>query len=86
MCPHEFCWGLSTTPPQTGQTNSSLSGDTNFSECWTEVSADSQELIADSAHLLATSPGGGPDSGRGVAMRAQARAEEITRVMLKTTF
>lgn len=44
MCPQEFCWGLSTTPLQMGQTNSSFRFNTNFRECWMDVNSDSQEL------------------------------------------
>lgn len=69
MCPQEFCWALRTTPLQTGQTNSSFSFNTNFSECWMEVSSDSQDcvrsgdmldssdLVLDSSDLILDSSG-----------------------------
>lgn len=52
---------MSTTPLQMGQTNSSFSANTNFKECWMEVSSASQEpagpvdLILDSSDLTDSS-------------------------------
>ena len=55
MCPQEFCWGLSTTPLQMGQTNSSFSFITNFKECWMAASSDSQEVMGPGDPILDSS-------------------------------